>query len=259
LIRSRPPLARFGIGLAKRVVQGTWLEEPAKRAHHALTGKKNSLYDALTIAIMRRVLLPDSNAIDVGAFEGGILKHIVRLAPLGSHIAFEPLAPRYERLRREFPRVRVHPFALGEESGEVTFQHVVRYPALSGLRRRIDLDPLEEIREERVTVETLDHVVPAGFPVAFVKIDVEGGERGVFRGGVETLRRTRPIIVFECGLGGADTYGAEPEEIFDLVTGPIALRVSLLDAWLAGRNPLTRPEFAERFRKSLDFYFVAHP
>jgi len=259
LIRQRSPAARLAIRLAKRVVQGTWLEEPAKRAHHALTGGKNSLYDALTIAVMRRVLLPDSNAIDVGAFEGGMLKHIVRLAPLGSHFAFEPLPPRYEQLRRAFPRVRVHPFALGEKPGEVTFQHVVRYPALSGLRRRIDLDPAEEIREERVTVETLDRVVPAGSPVAFVKIDVEGGELGVFQGGVETLRRTRPIIVFECGLGGADSYGTEPEAIFDLLTGPIGLRVSLLDAWLAGRSPLTRAEFAERFRKSLDFYFIAHP
>jgi len=259
LIRSRPRLARFGIGLAKRLVQGTWLEEPAKRAHYALTGTKNSLYDALTIAIMRRVLLPDSNAVDVGAFEGGLLKHIVRLAPFGRHVAFEPLPARYERLREAFPRVRVHPFALGDEPGEALFQHVARYPALSGLKRRIDLDPSEEIREERVTVETLDRMVPPGFPVAFVKIDVEGGERGVFRGGVETLRRTRPVVVFECGLGGADSYGAEPEEIFDLVTESIGLRLSLMDAWLSGRPPLSRSEFAERFRKSLDFYFIAHP
>jgi FkbM family methyltransferase len=259
LIRSRPPAARLAIRLAKRFLQGTWLEEPAKRAHHALTGAKNSLYDALTIAVMRRVLLPDSNAIDVGAFEGGMLKHIVRLAPLGSHIAFEPLPSRYEQLRRAFPRVRVHPCALGDKPGEVTFQHVVRYPALSGLKRRIDLDPSEEIRGERVTVETLDRILPEGFPVALVKIDVEGGELGVFRGGVETFRRTRPIIVFECGLGGADTYGAEPEEIFDLVTESIGLRLSLMDTWLSGRAPLSRGEFGERFRKSLDFYFIAHP
>ena len=259
MIKQRAPVARFAIRLAKRVVQGTWLEEPAKRAHYTLTGTKNSLYDALTIAVMRRALLPDSNAIDVGAFEGGMLKHITRLAPLGSHMAFEPLAPRYERLRRAFPRVQVHPVALGDEPGEVMFQHVVRFPALSGLRRRVDLDPLEEIREERVTVETLDHVVPAGFPVAFVKIDVEGGELGAFRGGVLTLRRTRPVVVFECGLGGADSYGAEPEEIFDLVTGTIGLRLSLMDAWLSGRAPLSRSQFAERFRKSLDFYFIAHP
>jgi len=136
---------------------------------------------------------------------------------------------------------------------------VVRYPALSGLERRVDLDPSESTREETVTVETLDRTVPDGFPVAFVKIDVEGGELGVFRGGIETLRRTRPVIVFECGLGGADSYGSEPGEIFDLVTETIGLRLSLMDAWLSGRAPLSRAEFAEQFRRSLNFYFIAHP
>ncbi len=259
MIEERPAAARLAIRLVKRFVQGTWLEEPAKRAHFALTHRKNSLYDALTIEVMRRVLHPDSNAIDVGAFEGGMLKHIVRLAPGGSHLAFEPLPSLHERLRRAFPRVRVLPYAVGDAPGETTFQHVVRYPALSGLKRRIDLDPSEVVRGEAVTVETLDRTVPEAFPVALVKIDVEGGELGVFRGGIGTLRRTRPVIVFECGLGGADSYGARPEEIFDLVTETIGLRLSLMEAWLSGRAPLSRAEFAEQFRESLNFYFIAHP
>ncbi len=243
----------------KRFVQGTWLEEPAKRAHFALTRKRNSLYDALTIEVMRRVLRPDSNAIDVGAFEGGMLKHIVRLAPAGSHLAFEPLPERCRELARAFPRVRVLSYALGDATGEAWFQHVVRYPALSGLKRRIDLDLSEAVREETVRVETLDRTVPDGFPVALVKIDVEGGELGVFRGGIATLRRTRPVVVFECGLGGADSYGSEPEQIYDLVTETIGLRLSLMDAWLSGRAALSRAEFAEQFRQSLNFYFIAHP
>jgi FkbM family methyltransferase len=247
------------VGIAKRFIQGTPLEEPVKRAHFALTGRKNSFYDALTIAIMRRVLRRDSNAIDVGASEGGILSHIVRLAPAGSHMAFEPLPFQEERLRSTFPRVQVHGCALGATPGKATFQHVVRYPALSGLKRRVDLSPIEEVREIEVPVETLDRVVPEGFPIALVKIDVEGGELGVFRGGVVTLRRTRPVVVFECGLGGADSYNTEPEEIFDLVTEAIRLRLSLMDAWLAGRGSLSRAEFAQQFRNGVNFYFVAHP
>ncbi|HYQ89465.1 MAG TPA: FkbM family methyltransferase [Candidatus Binatia bacterium] len=258
MIEQRPAAARLAIRLAKGFVVGTWLEEPAKRAHFALTRKKNSLYDALTIAVMRRVLRRDSNAIDVGAFEGGMLKHIVRLAPGGRHLAFEPLPSRCGPLQRAFPNVHVFPYALGDAPGETTFQHVVRYPALSGLKRRIDLDPSEVVRGETVTVETLDRVVPEG-PVALVKIDVEGGELGVLRGGVGTLRRTRPVILFECGLGGTDSYGTEPEEIFDEVTESIGLRLSLMDAWLSGRAPLSRAGFAAQYRESLNFFFIAHP
>jgi hypothetical protein len=90
-------------------------------------------------------------------------------------------------------------------------------------------------------------------------MDVEGGELGVFRGAIRTLRRTRPVIVFECGLGGADSYGAGPGEIFDLVTGAIGLRLSLLDAWLSGKDPLPRSAFVDQFERSINFYFIAHP
>ena len=241
----------------QRLVVGTRFEAPVKRLHFALTRSKNSRYDALTIEVMRRVLRPDSNAIDVGAFEGGMLSHMRRFAPRGTHFAFEPLADRYERLVRMFPDVKVYPYAVGASPGEAVFHRAVRYPALSGLQRR-DLAK-EEIQEVRVTVETLDRTIPEELPVALVKIDVEGGELGVFRGGVRTLKRTRPVIVFECGLGGADWFGVKPEEIFDCLAGEIGLRISLLESWLLGGNPLTRSEFASQFRDRLNFYFIAHP
>jgi FkbM family methyltransferase len=256
---GRPAAARLAIGLAKKLVTGTRLEAPIKRAHFALTGSKNSLYDALTIAAMRRVLRPDSNGIDVGAFEGGMLRHLLRLAPSGRHTAFEPLRDHYEKLRESFPGAKVYPYALGESHGEITFHHVLRHPALSGRRRRVDLPPSEEVREERVVMETLDRLIPEDVSVAFVKIDVEGGELGVFRGGIRTLRRTRPVVAFECGLGGADSYASSPGQMYDFVTAEVGLRLSLLDAWLSDRAPLTREAFVEQFERSLNFFFVAHP
>jgi len=251
-------MIRFAKRIAQRLVVGTPWEAPVKRVHFGLTGRKNSLYDALTIDVMRRVLRRDSNAIDVGAFEGGMLRHMTRFSPRGTHVAFEPLADRYERLVRAFPRVRVYPYAVGESPGETVFHRATRHPALSGLHRR-DLDRTEGIQEEHVTVETLDRIIPEDRPVSLVKIDVEGGELGVFRGGIRTLRRSRPVIVFECGLGGADWFGVEPEEGYDCVTGEIGLRLSLLERWLSGGMPLTRSEFTAQFRDRLNFYFIAHP
>ena len=252
-------MIRFAKRIAQRLVVGTRFEVPVKRAHFALTGSKNSLYDALTIDVMRRVLRPDSNAIDIGAFEGAMLRHILRFAPRGRHLAFEPLPGRAEKLQRAFPTARIYPYALGRYPGETLFHHVVRYPALSGLMRRIDLESSEDVREEQVTVETLDRMVPREETIAFVKMDVEGGEFDVFRGGILTLCKSRPVIVFECGLGGADSYGAGPGEIFDLVTGAIGLRLSLLDAWLSGRDPLSRSAFVGQFERSINFFFIAHP
>ena len=47
-------------------------------------------------------------------------------------------------------------------------------------------------------IDTLDHQLQTTDRVAFLKVDVEGHELNVFRGGVETLTRHRPIILFEC-------------------------------------------------------------
>ena len=90
-----------------------------------------------------------------------------------------------------------------------------------------------------------------------VKIDVEGAELQVLRGAVETIRRCKPTIVFEHGIGGADCYGTEPEDVYDLLDGE-EMAVSTLDGWLAGAVPLSRAAFADEFRSGRNFYFLAH-
>jgi FkbM family methyltransferase len=244
--------------LVKRAVAGTRWEEPLKRALSSLTGHRNAGYDWRTIAIMRRALGPRATGIDIGALDGAMLRHMRRLAPQGMHLAFEPQPEKAAALAARFPEVRVFPYALGAAPGVATFHVALRHPALSGLRRRAKDLGDEPTREVEVRVETLDRTVPPDLPVAFVKVDVEGGERDVFRGGIETLRRSRPVVVFECGLGSADHFGVEPEEVFDALV-EAGLAVSLLDAFLARRPALSRGAFGDQYRSRRNFYFVAHP
>jgi FkbM family methyltransferase len=250
---------RFWRETAKHLVIGTRWEGPIKRAHFTLTGEKNSLYDWQAIDIMRRVLRSDSVAIDIGAFQGGMLRHMFRFAPNGRHMAFEPLPRNCARLRAAFPNADVHECALGDHVAQVPFYEALDHPALSGLRRRAKDLPLERVREIHVPLETLDRCVPRELPIALVKVDVEGGELAVFRGGVETLRRNRPVVIFECGLGGADHFDADPRGIFDLIAVEIGLEISLLGSWLARRPSLSRDGFIDQFENRRNFYFVAHP
>jgi FkbM family methyltransferase len=245
------------LDLAKRLIIGSRWEGPIRRGHSFLTGSKNSRYDYETIEIMRRVLRPASVGVDVGAFQGGMLRHMRRFAPMARHFAFEPIPRLADELRRRFPDCRVVPAAVGEREGVATYREVVRSPALSGLRRRIDLPADAATREYEVPVETLDHVIPPDAVIALVKIDVEGGELGVFRGARETLRRCRPVVVFECGLGGADSYGTRPGELHGFVAKELGLRIFLLQAWLDGGAPLSEDEFVTQFDQSLNYYFVA--
>ncbi len=110
-----------------------------------------------------------------------------------------------------------------------------------------------------VKTDLLDNIVDPADVVDFIKIDVEGAELEVLRGGIETIKRSKPVIVFEHGLGAADCYGTRPEEDYALLCGECGLRLSLLDGWLEGRQALSEYEFCKQFYKGLNYYFVAHP
>jgi FkbM family methyltransferase len=215
-------------------------------------------YDFQARQVLRRCLGPDSNCIDVGAHAGHILREMLAAAPRGRHIAIEPV-PRFHALlaRKYGGRVTLVDCALSDREGEVEFVWFPERPALSGFReRRMTAD----YRPERFRVRTrrLDDLVPAGQRIDLLKIDVEGAELQVLQGATETLRSSRPIVLFETGPGGADEYGTRPEEVFDLLTGA-GLVVSVMEYWLARKPPLSREEFVGRFLKGYDFFFIAYP
>lgn len=222
----------------------------------------NTLYDSQTEAIMKRVLDRRSSAIDVGCHKGEMLDTMLRLAPEGTHFAFEPLPDLFAALVLKYvdvANVRLHKVALSESPGEAAFQHVVTNSGYSGLRRRRYDRPNEKVVTIKVRVEKLDDVLPADAAIRFMKIDVEGAELQVLRGGIEMLRRSRPFIVFEHGLGGSDFYGTRPEHVHDLLAD-CRLRISLMGDWLEseGEKTFSREAFAEQFDKGLNYYFLAH-
>jgi FkbM family methyltransferase len=220
-----------------------------------------TLYDEQTVAVMERVLERSSSCVDVGCFEGSILREMLRIAPGGRHFAFEPLPGFHARLLEEFgaqTNVTISPLALSDDARRTTFQHVTSNPAYSGFRlRRYDRSG-ERIEPIEVETDRLDRVLPEDLPVRFVKIDVEGAELEVLRRAVETIRRHRPVIVFEHGLGAADFYGSRPEDVHTLLGGECGMSIHLMERWLRGAPALGPGEFADRFHES-HYYFMAHP
>jgi hypothetical protein len=149
--------------------------------------------------------------------------------------------------------------ALSDTTDEFApFQRVVSNPAYSGLRRRRYDRPEERVEEIVVRTARLDELIPRNAPIHLIKIDVEGGEFHVLKGGVETVRRNRPFVVFEFGVGGADWYGIQPEDMYRLLSD-CGLDVSLISDWLSGEAPLGEREFASEFRDCRNYYFLAHP
>jgi FkbM family methyltransferase len=220
---------------------------------------QNIRYDVETVATMHRVLRADSCCIDVGAHRGTILQEMVRLAPQGAHHAFEPLPALAKELRQQFGGVCIHEVAVSDYAGSSSFVYVENAPTYSGLRPRVydNLEPV--LKPLTVEVVKLDDVVPPEHQIAFMKLDIEGGEFHALRGAVGLIGRCRPIIVFEASIKSTGQYGVTPEEIYRFITEQLGYQLSTMRRWLAAEAPYKRAEFCANWYRGPEFYFIAYP
>jgi FkbM family methyltransferase len=137
---------------------------------------------------------------DVGANWGRYTSRFAHLSGSGGHVhAFEPGPPNHADLRRiaaDAGNVTVHEVALGETPGRVTLHVPVeqgrRLSALASVTR-------PDVPHEAYDVEisTLDERLAGLGRLDFLKVDVEGHELPVLRGGREVLARHTPVLFVE--------------------------------------------------------------
>jgi FkbM family methyltransferase len=200
--------------------------------------------------LMAACLAPDSNCIDIGAHSGGILREIVRCAPRGRHIAYEPLPHLAAELGREFPDVEVRSAALSDHDGQAAFVHDRTEPMRSTLDPHAFTDHRHATTIE-VPVERLDGAVGADYTPTLIKIDVEGSEGKVLAGAIETLRRSRPVVVFEHGGGGTSS----PTDVYSILVERAGLRIYDLD----GVGPYTLAGFEATYPLPTMWNWIARP
>jgi len=258
-------------GLKSRL-RGTWIHHavwayknpPLKvpgqsEGHQAYGIYRNADYDRQTVEVMFRVLRRNSCCVDVGAHAGDILRHMTDICPRGTHYAFEPLPQMSEVLRQRFPSVNVYQAAVSDKQGESEFQFVENDPGYSGLRRREYDRPDPKITTIRVRVVTLDEIIPRDQKIDFIKVDVEGGEFHVIKGGIETIRLGRPVIVFEASSRSTGLYGVKPDDIYLFATETLGYELSTMNRWLRRETPITRIEFDSNWHNGPEYYFIATP
>lgn len=222
---------------------------------------QNQRYDKQSKQVIRTICDAGSNCIDIGAHKGEVLDIMMKYAPQGLHYAFEPIPDMYQGLQNKYSNnthCRIFDYALSNNAGTATFNYVVSNPSYSGLiKRKYDRENEQDTLIE-VKTELLDKVLPEGYVPHLVKIDVEGGELLVLEGAVETLKRYKPTIIFEHGLGASDVYGSTPDKVFALLAS-CGLRVSTMKRWLNNKPCLTAQQFAAHYHKQKDYYFIAYP
>jgi FkbM family methyltransferase len=228
------------------------VDSQLRRTYHLFdrTARREARDNDHMRVVMAACLARDSNCIDIGAHSGGILREILRCAPLGRHIAYEPLPHLAAELAREFPEVQVRAAALSDHEGQADFVYDRSEPMRSTLDPHAFTDH-EHSTTIEVPIETLDTTIEPGYTATLIKIDVEGSEARVLAGAVETLRRSQPIVVFEHGGGGTSA----PAEVYSILVERAGLRIYDLD----GVGPYSLEGFEATYPLPTMWNWIARP
>lgn len=214
----------------------------------------NRIETALT-----RMIQDSTNCIDIGSHLGSMLSFMKQLAPKGQHIAIEPIPYKSKWLQQKYPDVKIFQMALSNTTGVVDFFLKPSLSGFSGLHLNNALVSEEGVQVLQVDCKRLDDIVPADLHIGFMKIDVEGGELNVLRGGEGILQRCRPNILFECAQAGLDAYDFSSKDIYDFFTGH-SYGIYLAKDWLESGDALSYEQFCQAMHYPFQaFNFFAIP
>jgi FkbM family methyltransferase len=140
--------------------------------------------------------------VDVGLNEGQWLSALLSLVRVSRVDAFEPNYAVIGHARRRLRQwsVSIHPLALGSRRGTADF-YMTEGSDFASLRvPRPELtsyygSSANVVQTLEVPIRRLDDVFPTDLNVDILKIDVQGGEREVLAGAIQTLGRTSVLVI----------------------------------------------------------------
>lgn len=193
------------------------------------------------------VVLPHNIQVvlDIGANNGEYSREVFEHIPGVEVYAFEPLPDCYTTLTSAFvgnARFHSYPIALGETAGEVEMERSSFHPSSSLLvmaQLHKELYPKTAgATKEKVRVARLDEVMRDVIYSGnlMIKVDVQGFEDKVIRGGTETFKRAT-IVQIETSF--AELYEGQPlfNDIYQML---IQLGFSYAGVASEHRNPKTQ-------------------
>jgi FkbM family methyltransferase len=171
--------------------------------------------------------LPIRTVIDVGANTGQFARKISTFFPKAMLYCFEPLPTPYEQLQcwsqSRKGKVKSFDIAIGEEEGQIDIiAHIDHTPSsslLSSTDTCTELYPFTNAQKKiPVKISTLDRQFDGIImePDILVKVDVQGYEDRVIRGGGETFKKAKACVL-EVGMDKLYKNQAKFENILFLL------------------------------------------
>ncbi|MBK1656444.1 FkbM family methyltransferase [Allochromatium vinosum] len=178
-------------------------------------------YERGTLAVIQSILKTGDRFVDVGANVG--LMTIVaakEVGPAGRVDAFEPVSEIRELLLQSImmnniQNIHVHDYALGSVPAKMK---IYKHPEVNRGSASIAWVNANVMGTE-IRIDTLDHTLSrmSEKAVSMIKIDVEGWELEVLKGGTDTLKKDpQPVVCIEFSRTHP-LHGGTHEEMFRLM------------------------------------------
>ncbi len=149
----------------------------------------------------------EGDIIHAGTFFGDFLPALSRSVVEGKHVwAFEPNTENYRcaqitMVLNDIKNVHLIQAGLGvEEASANVVVEDRKGKGLGGCSRIVESIEEGDVTE-KVNIVALDEVIPQDRDISIVQLDVEGYEQKALEGGIELIKRCRPILILEDDKG----------------------------------------------------------
>lgn len=176
---------------------------------------EKELCEAIVVELTKS---PDQIFLDIGANIGLVSVYVAAKLPQATIHAFEPGSTQRGFLQRtvsqnKIDNIKVHHQALGDKIGEATFYvHNPKQAALDGLQDTGRRGQTKAVMVPMITLDTWWQAI--GMPkVSVIKIDTEGAELLVLRGGKNFITEVKPVIFLEIEPANLQAYPYTADDI----------------------------------------------
>ena len=178
-------------------------------------------YEPAELQMIKHFLKKDSVVLDIGANIGWYAINLSKSVPEGRIIAFEPIPKTYDYLVKNIAlnklgNIKTYNIGLSEKAGYFNFYYNRKYTGATSL---VNLINEHDVSLIRCRVEKLDNFLKKSKirQVDFIKCDVEGAEKLVVEGGLESIKKNKPIIFIELLRKWSAKFNYHPNSIITML------------------------------------------
>ncbi|MDI9337857.1 MAG: FkbM family methyltransferase [Alphaproteobacteria bacterium] len=178
-------------------------------------------YEKKDAQIIYNLTNDNSTIIDIGANIGWYSIHLANSYPNAKIYAIEALPDTFQHfklnadLNTKNNNLFLHNIALSNKKTELTFFYDPSQKGASSSENIMNNDTLTKVKVEAIPLD--DFISKNNISqLDFVKCDVEGAELLVFQGGINTIKKFKPIIFTEMLRKWSAKFNYHPNDIIKL-------------------------------------------